>query len=140
MQYMLSLIDEEPNWEDISPEEMQANIDQMEKLNDEMAEAGVLVTAAGLRELASATTVSFGEGGETVVSDGPFAETKEQLMGFWVIECASLDEALEWTKKVPMEQGHIEVRPLVAPLGTRGKDLGGGEGLLERVRGGAEAS
>ncbi len=113
MQYMLALIDEEPNWEEITPEEMQATIDGMGKLNNEMMEAGVFVTGAGLRERASATTVRFGEGGETVVSDGPFAETKEQLAGYWVIECASLDEALEWTKKVPLEKGAIEIRPLV---------------------------
>jgi hypothetical protein len=116
MQYLLSLIGDEREthaWEEITPEEMQATYERMDAFNKEMEKAGVLVHGAGLDRSDTATTVRFGEGGKTDVTDGPFAETKEWIAGFWVIECASLDEALEWTKKAPMEGGTIEVRPLI---------------------------
>ncbi len=133
MQYMLSLIDEEPNWEEVSPEDMQATIEEMGKYNDELKEAGVMVLGHGLRERATATVVTFGEQGETTVTDGPFAETKEQLMGFWIIEAADLDEALAWTKKAPLGGGsRIEVRPLVEDRDEQ--DDISGEELLNRVR------
>jgi len=131
MQYMLLLIGEEPNWEDVSPDEMQATIDQMSKYNDELKEAGAMVTGHGLRERATASVVRFAEGGETTVTDGPFAETKEQLMGFWIVECANLDEALAWTRKAPLEEGAIEVRPLVED--DEEQEISGEE-LLERVQ------
>ena len=73
----------------------------------------------------------FDLGGETTVTDGPFIETKEQLMGFWIIECANLDEALAWAKKVPLKGASLEVRPLI---GTAGEDVDGDE-LLRRQRG-----
>jgi hypothetical protein len=130
MHYMLSLIGEEPNWEDVSPEEMQATIDEMEKYNDELKAAGAMVTGHGLRERASASVVRF-SGDERTVTDGPFAETKEQLMGFWIIEAANLDEALAWTKKAPLQEAAIEVRPLVEEEGE--EDISGEE-LLARVK------
>jgi hypothetical protein len=114
MQYMFSLIDQEPNWEDVSPEETQEMLDEMGRYNRELEDAGAMVTGAGLRERASGTVVRFPEGGgEATVTDGPFAETKEQLMGFWVIEAANLDEALAWARKAPIRGAAIEVRPLV---------------------------
>jgi hypothetical protein len=132
MQYMLSLIAEEPNWEDVSPEEMQKTMDEMGRFNEEMKEAGVMLLGHGLRERATATVVSFQGDGKTTVTDGPFAETKEQLMGFWIIEAADLDEALAWTKKAPLEAGEtVEVRPLVEE--SQGNESMSGEELLERV-------
>jgi hypothetical protein len=114
MQYMFSLIDQEPNWEDVSPEETQEMLDEMGRYNRELEDAGAMVTGAGLRERASGTVVRFPEGGgEATVTDGPFAETKEQLMGFWIIEAANLDEALAWARKAPIRGAAIEVRPLV---------------------------
>ena len=116
MQYLLSLIGDEREthaWEEITPQEMQAMYERMDAFNKEMEKAGVLVNAAGLDRSDTATTVRFGEGGKTEVTDGPFAETKEWMAGFWVLECSDLDEALEWTKKAPMEDGTIEVRPLI---------------------------
>ena len=70
------------------------------------------------------------EDGEATVTDGPFAETKEQLMGFWIIEAANLDEALDWTKKAPLQGVAVEVRPLVEEAGEN--DISGDD-LLERV-------
>ena len=133
MLYMLSLIDQEPNWEDVKPEDMQEMLDEMGRYNDELKEAGVMVDGHGLRERATASVVRFAEGGETTVTDGPFAETKEQLMGFWIIEAANLDEALEWTRKAPLREGAIEVRPIVEEQGEEDEKFSG-EKLLSRVK------
>jgi hypothetical protein len=132
MRYMLSLIDQEPNWEDIKPEDVQEDLDAMGRYNDELKEAGVMVDGHGLREQATASVVRF-SGDETTVTDGPFAETKEQLMGFWIIEAANLDEALEWTRKAPLKEGAIEVRPLVEEAGEEDEKFSG-EKLLSRIK------
>lgn len=131
MNYMLLLMGEEPSWEDITPEEAQANIDEMGAYNGELEAAGAMVTGGGLESRSTATVVRFDLGGETTVTDGPFIETKEQLMGFWIIECANLDEALAWAKKVPLKGASIEVRPLI---GTAGEDVDGEE-LIRRGSG-----
>jgi hypothetical protein len=114
MQFMFSLISEERAWEDVTPEEVERNLAEMGRFNEELAEAGAMVTGAGLQERATGTTVHYGGESEPLVTDGPFAETKEQLVGFWVIECDSIDEALAWAKKIPLQDGHVEIRPLVA--------------------------
>ncbi|HEX3324356.1 MAG TPA: YciI family protein [Solirubrobacterales bacterium] len=118
MQFMLALISEERSWEDVTPEEVKKNLAEMGQFNAELMEAGVFVTAGGLQERATGTTVHYGEG-EAIVSDGPFAETKEQLAGFWLIECENLDDALAWARKVPLTAGHVEIRPMV----SGGKEL-----------------
>jgi hypothetical protein len=73
-----------------------------------------MVSGEGLQASPTSKTIRV-ENGEQVVTDGPFAETKEQLGGFYVIECASMDEALDWAARVPSaEQGSTEVRPVIA--------------------------
>ena len=119
MQFMLALIAEERSWEDVTPEEVKQNLAEMGQFNAKLTGAGAMVTGAGLQERATGTTVHYSETQEPVVTDGPFAETKEQLAGFWLIEVESLDEALAWAKKVPLKSGHIEIRPMVAD----GKEL-----------------
>jgi hypothetical protein len=131
MNYMLLLMGEEPNWEEISPQEAQANIDEMGAYNAELEAAGAMVTGGGLESRSTASVVRFDLSGETTVTDGPFIETKEQLMGFWIIECANLDEALAWAKKVPLKGASLEVRPLI---GTAGEDVDGEE-LIRRGSG-----
>jgi hypothetical protein len=132
MRYMLSLIDKEPNWEDVKPEDIEADVDAMGRYNDELKAAGVMVDGHGLRERATASVVRF-SGDETTVTDGPFAETKEQLMGFWIIEAANLDEALGWARKAPLREGAIEVRPLVEEAGEENEKFSG-EKILSRVK------
>jgi hypothetical protein len=82
---------------------------------DAAAARGVLVAAQPLQETATATTVRMDEGKPLVV-DGPFAETKEQLAGYYIIDCKDLDEAIEWAKQIPTTckggAGCIEIRPL----------------------------
>ena len=118
MEFMLALIAEERSWEDITPNEVKQNLAEMGQFNAELTEAGVMVTGAGLQERATGTVVHYGEG-EPLVTDGPFAETKEQLSGFWIIDVENLDEALAWAKKIPFTSNHVEIRPMV----TGGKEL-----------------
>ena len=75
-------------------------------------EAGVYEGGAGLLPTETATTVRKREG-ERLVTDGPFAETKEQLGGYYLLNCADLDEALEWAGRIPnVSKGSVEVRPV----------------------------
>lgn len=80
--------------------------------NADLRASGNFVAGAGLQPTATATTIhrTFGAA-EPTITDGPFAETKEQLGGFYLITAESLDEALEWAKKLPVPAGSIEVRP-----------------------------
>jgi hypothetical protein len=83
------------------------------KLNQEMAEAGVHVASEGLADPALAKWVSVREG-RTIASDGPYAEVKEHLAGFYLIDCTDLDEAVAWAAKVPDAAiTEVEVRPIL---------------------------
>jgi hypothetical protein len=112
MQFMLAMVGEEAGWES-SPEEMEAIVEEMGRYNRSLVEAGALVDGAGLQPPSTATTVSFSADADPVATDGPFAETKEHLAGYWIIEVADKDEALEWVKKVPVKDGKIEVREVM---------------------------
>jgi hypothetical protein len=94
-----------------SDEEMQQNYKRVDDVNAELQSAGAWVFAGGLHP-SSASTVVRAQGGQVVTTDGPYAETKEQLGGFWVIQAADLDAALEWAAKATIAcGGPIEVRP-----------------------------
>jgi hypothetical protein len=85
---------------------------EMGKFNEELGKAGVLLGGEGLQASSKGARVRF-SGDERSVVDGPFAETKELVAGFWLIEVKSLDEAIEWMKRVPCEpgdEGEIEIR------------------------------
>ena len=85
----------------------------MGKFNEEMVEAGVMLAGEGLHPSVKGARVSFGSGGERTVTDGPFAETKELIAGFWILQVDSFEEAVEWIKKCPdphEEGGEIEIR------------------------------
>lgn len=111
-QYVLSVCFDEPYDDvDLSAPEMQREMARTGKLTDEMQRAGAWVFHAGLRPASSATVVRAA-GGDVSMTDGPFAETKEQMGGFWVIEAADLDAALEWAAKAATACARpIEVRP-----------------------------
>ncbi|WBB89995.1 YciI family protein [Verrucosispora sp. WMMC514] len=91
-------------------EEMQTVFRETALINDEMQAAGAWVFGGGLRSPDTATVVR-NDNGATTMSDGPFAETKEHIAGFWVIKCADLDEALAWAEKCAAACGPVEVRP-----------------------------
>jgi hypothetical protein len=81
----------------------------MGKYNEELAQAGVLLAAEGLHPSAKGARVRF-SGGQRTVIDGPFAETKELIAGFWLWQVKSMEEAIEWVKRCPMEEAEIEIR------------------------------
>jgi hypothetical protein len=113
MRYMFSLFGEEGGWQDTSPEDMKAEMDRWEAFGREAVEAGVMVGGDALQESDTATTLRIQQQAEPIVSDGPFAETKEQLGGYYVLDCKDLDEALAWARKIPLSSGAIEVRPVM---------------------------
>jgi hypothetical protein len=85
--------------------------DAMSKYNDSLSKAGVLLSAEGLHPTAKGAMVKFGPGGSTKVTDGPFSETKELVGGYWLIEVSSKEEAVEWARRVPFDDGDkIEIR------------------------------
>jgi hypothetical protein len=82
------------------------------RLGDDLRTQGKLISSEELASVATATTVQV-RGGETLVTDGPFAETKEQLGGYYLIEAESLDEAIDWAARIPgARTGKIEIRPV----------------------------
>jgi hypothetical protein len=109
-QYLLSVHmvegEEEP-----APEVIEQMYKDVDAVNDEIKKAGAWVFAGGLHPANTATVVRV-ENGEVLTTDGPFAETKEQLGGFWVIEASDLDAALAWAAKATKAcQAPVEVRP-----------------------------
>jgi hypothetical protein len=109
-QYLLSVhsVDGE---EPMSAEDMEVMFRETGRVNDEMMAAGAWVFGGGLLPADSATVVRV-QAGTTTMSDGPFAETKEHIAGFWVIKCDDLDQALAWAEKCAVAcMGPIEVRP-----------------------------
>jgi hypothetical protein len=113
MKYLLALFGEEGGMEDASPEEMKAEMDRWDAYGKEAFEKGAFLAGEGLQESSTASTVRIKEGEEPSVTDGPFAESKEQLGGFYLFECKDLDEALEYAKKIPLRNGSVEVRPVM---------------------------
>jgi hypothetical protein len=113
MKYVLALIGEEGGFEDASPEEMKAVMDRWDAYGKEAVKNGAYLAGEGLQESSTASTVRLKEGEEPTVTDGPFAESKEQLGGFYLLECKDLDEALEYAKKIPLQEGWVEVRPVM---------------------------
>ncbi len=108
MQYLALIYGEESRWANLSPEERER------VMGEYMALSGESVTVGGneLDGIATATTVRV-RGDETLVTDGPFAELKEALGGYYVFECDSIDEACRWAAKIPAARhGAIEVRPI----------------------------
>ncbi|MEZ4669817.1 MAG: YciI family protein [Anaerolineae bacterium] len=96
-----------------SPEEMQAEIEAYNAFTKEVTDRKMMVSAEALHPISTATTVRV-QNGKTVTTDGPFAETKEVLGGYYMLECPSMDEALEMAAKIPgAKVGSIEVRPVV---------------------------
>ncbi len=112
MQYILLIYGDERIWAAMSQEEMEKAYAEHGAYAAEMEAAGVMRGGAELKPVSTATSVRFSGGRRTLV-DGPFAETREQLGGYYVIEVDDLDQALAWAEKMPcMTEGTVEVRPL----------------------------
>ena len=114
MNYLLLIYGDESERESSSQADAQAKHEAYRTFTEAIAASGVLRAGDALEPVAMATTVRV-RGGEVVVTDGPFAETKEQLGGYYVIECADLDAAIEIAARVPgAVPGSIEIRPIMS--------------------------
>jgi hypothetical protein len=113
-QYLLSVHTSEADEAAISEDQIQQLYKQVDDFNEKVKAAGAWVFAGGLEPIEAATTVDATKS-EPIVTDGPFAESKEYLGGFWVIEAPDLDAALTWAKEGSAAcQGIVEVRPFQA--------------------------
>jgi hypothetical protein len=112
MKYLLTIYDDESMWSDVQPGDVTAMLDGYRKFGEEVHGNGAYVAGEALESTAAATTVRVKDG-ERLLTDGPFAETKEQLAGFYLLDCADLDEAVAYAAKIPGAQsGCVEVRPV----------------------------
>ena len=113
MKYLLALISEEGGMEDASPEEMKAVMDRWDAYSKEAVEQRAFRRRRGPPAQRHRLDRKDRGGQEPTVTDGPFAESKEQLGGFYLLECKDLDEALEYAKRIPFQNGSVEVRPVM---------------------------
>ena len=112
MKFLALIYVEEGGWESLSDAERSAVYAEYGAFASEGREAGVVVGGDELGPTRSATTVRVRDG-QTGVTDGPYAETKEALGGYFLLECSSMDEALDWAARIPAaKHGAIEVRPV----------------------------
>jgi hypothetical protein len=109
---MALIYGDENRWASFSEEERTAAYALYQAFGEEAAAAGVLAGGSELASTTDATTVRV-RADETLVTDGPYAEVKEALGGYYILECTSLDEAVDWAAKIPgAEHGAVEVRPV----------------------------
>ena len=119
MQYLLLIYDDERQWARLSQTEMEKMYKEYMQYTKALVDSGVMRAGSQLQPTSAATTVRKRNGKVTTV-DGPFAETKEQLGGYYLIEVPSLEQALDWAAKCPgAANGSLEVRPLVPNEGER---------------------
>ena len=119
MRYMLLIHDEEHAWGALSEADRQQMIKEYRQFSDQVKSAGQYVAGAQLQPTSTAKSVQI-RNGKRIVTDGPFAETREQLGGYYLIEARNLDEAVGLAARVPSARiGTIEVRPVVeVPIAT----------------------
>ena len=114
MRYALLIYANEQDWANQTEEEGQAQFQEYMAFTKDIVDRGLQQSGEALQPTATATTVRVRDG-ETVTTDGPFAETKEQLGGFYIVDCKDLDEAIEVAARIPDARGgSIEVRPILA--------------------------
>lgn len=120
MQYMLLIYNTEELHSKRTPEQFRAGMEAHQQLMDETRRRGVFIGAQPLKPTTLSKTVRLGSDMKTTfVTDGPFAETKEQLAGYYLLDCATMEEAIEYAKKIPQHcaahgsVGGVEVRPVL---------------------------
>lgn len=112
MRYLLLIYGEESGWQNLSEEELAPILDEYWALDDALRESGNFLASEPLEPTATATSVRVRDG-KTVITDGPFAETKEQLGGFYLVQARDVDEAIAIAARIPSARtGTIEVRPI----------------------------
>jgi len=114
MQYMLLIYGDETIWANMPEAEAKRTMQAYVEYSQALAASGILRGGSELSPVTTATTVRV-RNGKTLIADGPFMETKEQLGGYYLIEAANLDEAIKWAAKIPSAgMGSIEIRPQTA--------------------------
>ncbi|MEZ4593093.1 MAG: YciI family protein [Chloroflexota bacterium] len=113
MRYVLLIYSDEKLGENATPEDWEAAIAGHNNWTKEAVERGMKPSGDALQPVATAKTVRFENTHPTLTTDGPFAETKEQLGGFYIIDCETEADALEMAAKMPMLAGSVEVRPVI---------------------------
>lgn len=111
MKYLLMIAEEEGLRAQWSEQEQQADMQKWFEYTNDVQQAGVYVDGQALHDSSSATTVRL-QGGETLTTDGPYAETKEIINGYYLIDVDDLDTALSWAARIPT-LGAVEVRPVL---------------------------
>jgi hypothetical protein len=120
MQVMALIYGDASRWDAFSAEQKKAVYEQYRVFADEAEKAGVMAGGAELASTRDATTVRVRDG-ETLVTDGPYAEVKEALGGYFLLECETMDEAVEYAAKIPgAEHGAVEVRPVYVDPNAEG--------------------
>jgi hypothetical protein len=118
MQYMLLIYTNEAAGEQRSPDEFRTAMETHRALQEETRTRGIFLGAAPLKASTTATTVRMQADGKPLITDGPFAETKEQLAGYYLLDCKDLDEAIAYASRIPMRCaatgtiGGVEIRPV----------------------------
>ncbi|MFZ0593129.1 MAG: YciI family protein [Bryobacteraceae bacterium] len=113
MKYLLMICADETADANLKPKDQQGMMVEYSRYTEAARQAGVYIGGEALHPTTSATTVRV-KNGQTLTTDGPFAETKEQVGGFYLLDCKNLDEAIEWAAKIPHASlGSIEIRPVV---------------------------
>jgi hypothetical protein len=113
MKYLLALYGDESRFAEMTPEQQAEGLKAWDAYTQAAIDAGVHLGGEGLQPSSTATTVRIQEAGDPMVSDGPFVETKEQLGGFYLLDCKDVDDALTWAKRIPLPGGTVEVRPIM---------------------------
>lgn len=113
MKYLLMIYSSEAEDAKATPEEQQSMMNEYFAYTEALREAGGYAGGEALHPTSTATSVRVRDG-KTITSDGPFAETKEQLGGYYIVEADNLDDAIEWAAKIPgARHGTVEVRPVM---------------------------
>jgi hypothetical protein len=112
MRYMVIVKGTEDSEKGVLPTEQE--LTEMGAYNEELVKAGVMLAGEGLLPSSKGARVRFEKDGSSTVIDGPFAETKELVAGFWILEVSSREEVLEWVRKAPFRDGEVEVRQVAS--------------------------
>jgi hypothetical protein len=118
VKYMLLIYSNPESWAGLTPEQRDELGRSHQELSRELAEQGLLVSAAGLADPITSRTVAIGEGDTPTTTDGPYAEAKEHLAGFYLVECDTMDEAVGYAARMPdAKYVAVEVRPVMDTSG-----------------------
>jgi hypothetical protein len=111
--FVLTLWEDQSSWARANPEDMAKSAQAYQDVTDEMRSKGAFLAGEGVQPVNTARSVRV-RGEEVSATDGPFAETKEQLAGFYLLECKDQDEAIQWAAKIPAAAtGVVDVRPVI---------------------------